>query len=67
MSFKEEYLFIKYKDKGFNSFKSFKREINKKYNGIDIEKLYLKITRYQIKKYGGHLLSGDLVLLNNKK
>ena len=57
-SFKEEYLFNKYKDEHFNNSGDFKKRI-REYKEVDASELYKRIINYQVKKYGGGL-TGDL-------
>ena len=59
MSFKEEYLFAKYKDRGFNNVNDFRKMVLGKHSISESEanKLYTRIVRYQIKKYGTTLSS----------
>lgn len=56
-SFKEYYVFNKYKDRCFINSKSLKGDMYKKYKkfDIDIDAMYIRITNYQIEKYGGIL------------
>ena len=56
MSLKELYIFMKYKDKCFKNAATLKGEITKKYKGVDVQKLYVKIINYQVSRYGGTLV-----------
>lgn len=65
MDFEEEYLFAKYKDKGFNNSRSFKSKIRKTHKNIDVDSLYIRVIRYQIKKYG-KILCGNGIYVPNQ-
>jgi len=52
MSFKEKILYMKYKDMGLGNAALFRGLINKKHKGVDVNKIYLNIVNYQVKKYG---------------
>lgn len=53
-SFKEEYVFTKYKNKCFKNAERLKGEIVKRYGKVDIDAdtIYKRIVRYQVEKYG---------------
>lgn len=59
MSFKEEYLFAKYKDRGFNNVNDFRKMVLSTHaiSEPEANKLYTRIVKYQIKKYGTNLSS----------
>lgn len=61
MSFKEEYLFAKYKDRGFNNVNDFRKLVLNKHAITEAEanKIYTRIIKYQIKKYGINLSSSQ--------
>lgn len=61
MSFKEEYLFAKYKDRGFNNVNDFRKLVLSKHAITEAEanKIYTRIIKYQIKKYGTNLSSSQ--------
>lgn len=50
--FKEEFAYVKYRNKSFKNAQTLKGELTRKYGDIDTGKLYTRIVEYQIKKYG---------------
>ena len=61
MSFKENYLFLKYRDKSMTNAETFRGLISRKHKGVDANKLYTNIVNYQIKKYGRTLNRKNLL------
>ena len=59
MNISERIVFALYKDKPLINSNVFKRETSK-YKNIDVKKLYIEITNYQIKKYGCSLQRSEL-------
>lgn len=59
MDFKEEYLYIKYRDKYIGSSEKFRyaliKEKFKDMKDVNISNLYRRIINYQIKKYGAQI------------
>lgn len=50
--FKEEYAYVKYRNKSFKNAQRLKGELIKKFGDIDVAMVYEKIVRYQVNKYG---------------
>ena len=51
-SFKEEYAYVKYRNKSFKNAQRLKGELIKKFGNIDAGKVHERIVRYQVAKYG---------------
>ena len=51
-NFKEEYAYIKYRNKSFKNAQVLKGELTKKFGDIDVSKVYFRVVDYQVKKYG---------------
>lgn len=62
--FKEECAFAQFKDKCFKNAETCKEGIIKKFKGIDVNNLYIRIVNYQIKKYG-EVLRGKRLFRTN--
>lgn len=69
MSFKEEYLFAKYKDRGFNNVNDFRSMVlsNHTISESDANKLYTRIVKYQVNKYGTTLSSSRNLYIDESK
>ena len=51
--FKEEYAYVKFRNKSFKNAKVLKGQLIKRFGkNIDASKLYERIVRYQVAKYG---------------
>lgn len=73
MEFKEQVIFEIEKDKPIDNAKKFKSYLKKKYKGMDIRNLYIKIANYQIETYGEYLnsridyASPDEMMIRNRR
>jgi hypothetical protein len=56
---KEDIIFSLYKDKPIRTAKEFRKEIENKYKDVNTKELYLRITNYQLDKYGHSLWDYD--------
>ena len=55
----EELIFEMYKDRPIKNARTFKGELRKKFKNIDVSNLFVRITNYQISKFGRALMENN--------